>query len=592
MKNKNLKIIITVFAIIIVIIIVVMMLISRKNNNGPKDNNVLEKKDECFFSCEEGDIIAINMYYETDIKYVEVDLNNNIAYGLDYNLGWVSESNTKLKKLRNMSSQATAALVYGYPNCSFEELGLKNDMEARMATQLAVWRIVSAKELNDSLKTKNILDMKNLQSKEEYVEFMERVVKVADEIVSRSVDFPYYANPSLDVTSDESQIRIINKEMIVGPFVIVGYGYEIDEINVLLEQVAESFILCDAQGNEKKEFSNMDEIYVKCSQSVGNVEFKLNVTASGIHYVGEIFGTDDTEDMLQDICCLKKCEDELSVVTPISLPEIQGEIQVIVVDDKEIPIEAIEIQLSNQAGEVLETLKSNKDGIVLFDELDAGNYIIQQIGDNKNYHIIDIPIQVEVEYNNTTKIQLNNSLVNGSIKIVSIDENKENVLSGITYELLDREKNVIQSLISDEDGVVLFENLKKGIYYIREIASPKNVCIDSTERKLVIDNSNLIIECSILHYYARGKVELLLMDQEERPIENVKIEIFDLEHHLVDEIFTDENGYATSKYLLLGKYYYKQTYVPETIVIDENEYEFAILNNWDLVKEIVMCEKK
>jgi len=590
-KNKN---IIICIALVVAVVAIFLIFGRNEKNNDTNDKEVKETEQNDVqmkkFIYKEGDTVAKNMFYDLALDYAEFSLDNQVAYGVDYGLGIPDAE--KLIMQRTMSAAGTTVLMYGYPNLSPEELGAENAEEARMATQLAIWRIVSADNLEDSLKSEYILDWKNIQSEEEYSEYIDRVIKVADKLVSKAIKTPYYANPEMSIETGESKIVLLNDNMIVGPFTVKGTGYEITEIVVWMENAPESAVICDVQGNEKLEFKNNDEIYIKMAQDVGSINFNLNVKAKGTHYIGEIYGAGETDDEMQDICCMKALEDEITVKTPISMPALTGSIQVTVVDDGDIPIEGMDLQLSNEIGDVIEVLKTDDNGIVVFDNLIVGTYSVQQTSDLENYVVMDMSIQLEVEYDNVSKVKVSNSLIYGSIKVLSVGEDKQNLLSGITYEIIDENKNVIQTLVSDENGEVLFENLEKGVYYIREIAGPKEVCIDSTERKLVIEKPNVLIECSILHYYSKGKISLSLVDQEGAPVKGVEIHIFDADGKIVDTIYTDELGNAISKYLVLGTYYYKQVSVPDEVVIDETRYEVQIVNNFDIVKENVECELK
>ncbi len=151
------------------------------------------------------------------------------------------------------------------------------------------------------------------------------------------------------------------------------------------------------------------------------------------------------------------------------------------------------------------TLDSTNNWTVTLDNLELGNYTIKEVLDDakvKGYELV-------VSYNNsntdgisvnlsTTDYVENINIVNtytmkivdkhnsASIKINKVDS-KNNALAGAEFGLYDIEGNLIDSSVSDENGVVVFEGFKEeATYIIKEISAPDNYKLNTTKYLMII----------------------------------------------------------------------------------------------------------
>lgn len=496
--SKRTKIaVLSIVSLVLVVGVAVIVLLTSKESHLKNQTKT--------FKYEETDLIANNEYYNADLKYTEATLDDRVAYSLDYNSAFPCASGEELQKLDSLTGITVAGLLYGYPNVSAEALGVDNDNEARMATQFAIWRLAQIEGVDDYKTLEYIFDMRNIKPHDGYEEYIDRVKVAAQNIVDKALENPYYANPKFNIVGDDSKIKLINdNEMIVGPYLLDGFAYDVTSIEVSLIDAPESAVLCDKEGIEKSKFGNGEEVYVKLSQNVGEVTFTLRVDTEGVHYVAFAYGTGVDNDNKQNFCVLEELNDELDALIDINLPEISEE----------------------------ETEKK----------------------------------------------------VMGQLKIVSIDENKEKNLEGITYEILDKNKNVIETLTSDKNGEILSQKLVSGSYYFREISGPDNICIDGTEHEFNIVDNDVIEVYTVMHYYARAKIKFGCTDIEGRKVVGVTYEIYDEDNKVVDVVKTDANGIGISEYLLLDKYYYKCISAPNNVIIDDEKYDFILSQNKQLLE--------
>ena len=247
--------------------------------------------------------------------------------------------------------------------------------------------------------------------------------------------------------------------------------------------------------------------------------------------------------------------------------------------------EEVYIKLTQDVGKCTFHLRADAEG---------GHYIAFSYGtgdedDNKqNFCALE---RIEDKLSGIIEIQLPNVLQDeqsedaGKLKIISVDEDQEAVIAGITYEILDEQMNVLQTFVSDENGELISDELAAGKYYFREISGPDNICIDSTEREFIIDESASVEVYVVRHYYARAKIQFGCTDMAGEPISGAVFEIYNLNNEMVTTVETDSDGIGLSDYILLGEYNYKCISAPDDVMVDDELYDFKLSVN----KQILEC---
>ena len=167
----------------------------------------------------------------------------------------------------------------------------------------------------------------------------------------------------------------------------------------------------------------------------------------------------------------------------------------------------------------------------------------------------------------------------GTLTIIKVDED-ENPLKGVTFEIYDEDKNLVDTIVTNEEGVAESNvELVLGKYYYKETKAPEGVIVDDTmyEFELVTDRQNVIK--TMTNKYIMGELVIYkLVEGTDTPLAGAKFEITNEAGEVVDTLVTDENGMAKSKALVYGTYYFKEIEVPEGYVLDENTYMFKIVD--------------
>lgn len=139
-------------------------------------------------------------------------------------------------------------------------------------------------------------------------------------------------------------------------------------------------------------------------------------------------------------------------------------------DDEKIKLENVKFQLKNETGEVVKEGTTDKNGELIFKDLVVGKYKLVEVETVGNYKLNEQEIDVEVQYNKTIEIEVENELKKGSIKVIKVDEDdKEIKLEGVKFEVLDKDDNMIKEGITDENGELIFNDIVVGNYKIIEV---------------------------------------------------------------------------------------------------------------------------
>lgn len=162
---------------------------------------------------------------------------------------------------------------------------------------------------------------------------------------------------------------------------------------------------------------------------------------------------------------------------------------------------------------------------------------------------------------------------------------QEILLSDVVFGLYDENDNLFESGSTDNQGLVVFKNLKLGErYYIKEISSSNGNLIDSNryycfleepEKDSYITTTNFYLK----NYLPKGTLEFTKVDEESgNSIPDTTIEIYTDLGELIYTGITDANGQIIIKDLYTGLFYIKETVANPSYYLSEEIINFMINN--------------
>ena len=191
-----------------------------------------------------------------------------------------------------------------------------------------------------------------------------------------------------------------------------------------------------------------------------------------------------------------------------------------------------------------------------------------------------------------------------NITLNKVDKDTKKGVKGVTFKFETLDGKDLGNYVTGENGVIQLDVqkdlklFKEQQIKVTEIAVPENYYIDKENCSKIIDvkwGENTTIEFQ--NEKIKGKIKVLKLSSQDNkytglpknsPIKDVEFEILDKNGTVVDKIVTDENGIATTKDLLKGKYYIKEVKQGKYYLLNEEIYEVEIVNHKDLIEQEIL----
>lgn len=140
--------------------------------------------------------------------------------------------------------------------------------------------------------------------------------------------------------------------------------------------------------------------------------------------------------------------------------------------DTENFLEGVSFELVSEDGKYKYSGITDKNGEIYFENLFPGKYILKEVEGLDEYKIYEESFEIEIKYKSVKEIFIINELKMGNIKIIKLDKENNNIkLSGVIFELYDENMNLLEELITDENGEVEsnFYPSENKKYYLKEV---------------------------------------------------------------------------------------------------------------------------
>lgn len=181
-------------------------------------------------------------------------------------------------------------------------------------------------------------------------------------------------------------------------------------------------------------------------------------------------------------------------------------------------------------------LTCDEDGTALSKMLPYGIYIVRQLSGWEGY-TLDTTLQEAniTSDEETVSIQLRNEIFKGSLTIQKVDKDGGQALPGARFRLLDSAGNPFAEGTTDESGVLTFDNLPFGDYYLEELEAPNGYKIDRTPYVFSVTADGQRIEIQRENTRIPGSVTVAKTDSSGNPMPGAA---FRLEYSEDGEIWT------------------------------------------------------
>ena len=263
-------------------------------------------------------------------------------------------------------------------------------------------------------------------------------------------------------------------------------------------------------------------------------------------------------------------ENEITNIT-FTNEKKKGQIKVIKVDldNKEVKIPDVEFKVYDEKGNVVDTLKTDKNGEATSKRLPIDQeYKVQETKTGKWYVLNENPQKVTLKEDEITNMTFTNEKKKGQIRVIKVDmDNKEVKLKDVEFKVYDEKGNVVDTLKTDKNGEATTKRLPiDQKYTIQETKTLQNYVLNDKKETVTLTQDQ-ITDITFDNEKIKGKIEITKVSKDDNmltkevagtPLENAVFEIYTEKDELVDTITTAKDGKATSKLLEYGNYYVKE----------------------------------
>ena len=259
-------------------------------------------------------------------------------------------------------------------------------------------------------------------------------------------------------------------------------------------------------------------------------------------------------------------------------------------DDNSITLGAIKFNLLNENKEIVKELTTDADGQIYVENINTGNYTLQEIKTKKEYNLC-IDENITVNWNKTTDIVIENEKKKGEIEVIKTDKDNNSIkLSGVEFKVCDNNNNIVDILKTNNEGYAKTKRLVAGEYYLQETKTNNKYVLDNKKIKVSVEDKD-IKTLNITNEKKKGKILIQKTSNNDSPLFNIKkgdviqgvtFEIFDSNKNLVDTVVTDEKGQAISRDLEIGRYMIKEKNSTKNYFLNSNEFFINIQDNKEI----------
>ena len=282
------------------------------------------------------------------------------------------------------------------------------------------------------------------------------------------------------------------------------------------------------------------------------------------------------------------------VVRTINNTHKKGNLKITKVDkdDNLTVLEGIEFDLIDSSNKVVAHLVTDKNGEAFINNINIGKYTIKETKTKENYNLC-IDNNIEVKWNETSEIKIENEKKKGQIKIVKQDAENSNIkLEGVEFQIIDSNNKVLEQVTTDKEGVAISSRIPIGEYIIKETSIGENCYYVLTEEeyKITVEDER-VKEIIIENYHKKGNLKITKVDKDDKTITlgAIEFDLIDENGIVISHLITDINGEAFVENINTGTYTLRETKTKREYNLCENT---DIVVEWNKTSDIVIENEK
>lgn len=312
----------------------------------------------------------------------------------------------------------------------------------------------------------------------------------------------------------------------------------------------------------------------------------------------EVFRVNFVEDKTENEIAAIETDIEYNIVIGNDAKTSSIEVIKIDADNNEYRIPDVTFEVFDETlKELVGTITTNENGVATIDNLKVTHtYSLTETISNYKYKLNENTItNIVLTPDEITSINFENEKKKGQLKVIKVDtDNTEYRIPNVEFEILDSNMNVIETLITDENGEAQSSKLPciDETYYLKEKTAGETYVLSEEIKEITLTEdkiTNIVFENEKI----KGKLQITKVDSKDhnKVLKDAVFGIFDESDNLIQEIKTDEKGIALSDDIIYGKYYCKELNSGSAYyLLNENTYEFEITTDGEVIEKVIENE--
>ena len=242
-------------------------------------------------------------------------------------------------------------------------------------------------------------------------------------------------------------------------------------------------------------------------------------------------------------------------------------------DGTYVPNTSFKISYNSDMSNAIGTYTTGSNGKVTIDKLQPKTIYIQEVKVPEHL-ILDSTIKsVTINPNETTSYGAVNKWKLGNIKINKTDSETSEPIENVTFQLIDKSGNVVQTGTTNSKGELYFYNIRVGDYKLKEVSTHINYVLNTALFDVKVEHNKTTTK-NITNDFKKGNIKINKTDAEtSKGIEGVTFELQKSDGTVVATATTNSQGIANFNNIRIGEYKLKETktnsnYILNTAIFD------------------------